>query len=249
MKYSDSEAIKKEIIWREPKPNSDKTNIPFILFRGDENSTVTLSMALGLYQKEFKTLHEDEKLKICVSRDELAMKTETFSTHLDFPMDEKLATRVHGLAGSGSDYLCTYCDASRKKVREGPFSGAQEVTLSSTLLKEASFYCNLNPGKKSQEQLVKHSHGTKDIPLSSTEPSQETPDALHLDLNISKHLITIACRIHYFGQFEKPAFKYEKGGLLKEDLEKSEAEYFSKLREHITALPDLTQFPGRQLNL
>ena len=215
------------------------------MFRGDENNTATLALSLGLYQKEFKTLHEDEKLKVCVSKDEESMTMETFSVHLDFPMDEKLARRVHGLAGSGSDHLCTYCDASRKKARDPPFSGENEVTLSSALLKEASFYCNLNPGKKSQDQLVKHSHGTKDIPLTATEPNQETPDALHLDLNVSKHLITIACRIHYFGKFENPVFNYEKGGLLKDEIEMSEADYFSKLRENITALPDLTQFPGK----
>jgi hypothetical protein len=232
------------VVWREAKPNSDKTNIPVLLWRADENNTASVALAFGLYNEEFKNLNEKENLKIRVKDEDSESRMETVLVHLDFPKDEKLARKVHGLAAAGSDYLCTYCEASRKAVSDPPYSGSARVTLTSTLLAEASYYCNLNPGKKSQEQIVKQSHGVKGTPITSVEPEQAVPDALHLDLNVTHHLITIACRIYHFGGQKKPTFQYNKTELLKKDLEKSEAKYYSKLREQITSLPELTQFPG-----
>ena len=164
--------------------------------------------------------------------------------NLDLPKDEKLARKSHGQAGAGSDFLCTYCDASRSTVANPPYFGSKEVNLTANLLLEAAIYCNLNPSKKSQAEVAKHSFGVKELPLTSTEPSQEPPDSLHLDINVSQHLITIAIRIYHFGSKKNPTFHYEKTELLKKDLEKSEAKYFTKLRERIVTLPELTQFPG-----
>ena len=49
--------------------------------------------------------------------------------------------------------------------------------------------------KKSQDQIVKFSYGVKEMPITSTEPSQEVPDALHLDINVTQHLVefTVEC--------------------------------------------------------
>ena len=148
------------------------------------------------------------------------------------------------MAGSGSDYICTYCDASRSNIQDPPYFGSKDVTLTSSLLEEASYYCNLNPGKKSQAQVVKHSFGTKDSPLTFTEPEQEVPDALHLDLNVTPHLITIACRIFLFGGQENAIFQYNKTENQKKAMDMSSEKYFRKLREKITSLPSLTQYPG-----
>ena len=92
--------------------------------------------------------------------------------------------------------------------------------------------------------MVKHSFGVKEMPLTSTEPAQEVPDALHLDINVSQHLITIACRIYHYGGKINPSFQYSKTDLHKKDIERSESKYFNKLREQITSLPEVTQFPG-----
>ena len=52
------------MVWREAKPNSDKTNIPVLLWRADENNTASVALAFGLYNEEFKNLNEKENLKI-----------------------------------------------------------------------------------------------------------------------------------------------------------------------------------------
>ena len=65
------------------------------------------------------------------------------------------------------------------------------MNLTSRLFHEAATNCNLNPGKKSQEALDKHSFSVKEMPITSTEPSLEPPDSLNLDINVSHHLITI----------------------------------------------------------
>ena len=233
----------KSFLWREEKPNSDQSNIPLLLWRGDENNLATLAWAFGLYDREFRNLQSMHNLKVFVSGEHGDL-WETISINLDLPKDEKLARKSHGQAGAGSDFLCTYCDSSRKTVSEPPYSGDKGVNLTSTLLSEASRYCNLNPGKKSQEQVAKHSFGTKDIPITSTEPLLEIPDALHLDINVTTHLITIACRIYHYGGKENAKFQYEKVEAEKRDIEMSDERCFSKLRERITTLPELTQFPG-----
>ena len=182
---------------------------------------------------------------LCVFvRSESGELWERISINLDYPKDEKLARKCHGQAASGSDYLCTYCDASRRTISEPPYIGDKNVNLTSTLLSEAARYCNLNPGKKSQEVIVKHSYGIKEQPITSTEPKDEIPDALHLDINVTTHLITIAVRIYHYGGREGAKFQYEKSEAEKKGIERSEAKYFTKLRERITTLPELTQFPG-----
>ena len=237
--------LESRFVWKEEKPNSDKSNIPLLLWRGDENNTATVALAFGLYDKEFKELQELHDLLVLVSKDEQhEMSWVNVSVDLALPKDEKLARKSHGQAGSGSDFLCTYCDASRKTISDPPYSGNREVTLTSNLLTEAARYCNLNPGKKSQEQLVKHSFGVKEHPITSTEPSQEIPDALHLDINVTTFLINIACRIFHYGGKEGATFKYEKIEAEKKEIESSEEKYFTKLRERIATLPELTQFPG-----
>ena len=242
--WSDHGQEHKDLIWREAKPNSNDSNIPLLLWRGDENNQATLALAFGLYDQEFKKLQHEKNLKVLVEKSDTENLLETVIVNLDLPKDDKLARKAHGQAGSGSDFLCTYCDASRKSVSKPPYSGDKEVTLTSTLLSEAARYCNLNPGKKSQADVVKHSFGMKETPITSTEPSQETPDPLHLDINVSQHLITIGSRIYHFGSEENPTFQYEKTELHKKAIERSEAKYFSILREKITTLPELTQFPG-----
>ena len=92
---------------------------------------------------------------------------------MDFPKDEKLSRKVLGLAASGSDYLCTYCTASRSDAAEHPIVGNYGVTLTNRLLREAASYLQVNPEKKSQSQLAKYSHGVKQMPLTSTEPCNE----------------------------------------------------------------------------
>ena len=235
---------KKEIIWREDKPNSDESNIPLLLWRGDENNSATLSLAFGKFDKEIVKLSTEENIAIQVDTGNGDRVTETVAVDLTLPKDEKLSRKVYGLAGSGSDYLCTYCDESRATIKEPPYSGAKPVTLTSNLLNEAARYGNINPARVSQAVLVKQTLGVKEMPLTSTDPEREIPDTLHLDINVVQHLVCIACRIYHYGFAENPVFRYEKTELEKKDIEKSEEKYYSKLREKITTLPELTQFPG-----
>ena len=130
---------------------------------------------------------------ITVSNDKNEPLEELIEIEAVFPKDEKLAHKAHGKAAAGSSYLCTYCDETRSSVVEPPFPGSLPVTTTNKLEEEASYYLTLNPDKKSQDTLSKHSLGMKDKPLVQTDPEEEPPDPLHLDLNISSHLITIAC--------------------------------------------------------
>lgn len=45
--------------WKEKKPNSNNTNVPLLLWRGDENNSATLSLAFGLYDEEFKNIENE----------------------------------------------------------------------------------------------------------------------------------------------------------------------------------------------
>ena len=87
----------------------------------------------------------------------------------------------------------------------------------------------MNPGNKSQTQLSKISNGDKDIPICSTEPRDEKPDCLHLDINVTKHLITVASRIYHHKCSGQP-LKDIKSELDKKEIESSEAKYHEFLR-------------------
>ena len=65
------------MVWREAKPNSDKTNIPVLLWRADENNTASVALAFGLYNEEFKNLNEKENLKIRVKDEDSESRMET----------------------------------------------------------------------------------------------------------------------------------------------------------------------------
>ena len=80
------------------------------------------------------------------------------------------------------------------------------------------------------------------MPLTSTEPCNEKPDCLHLDINITKHLITVASRLYHNGRTGQPIV-YAKSEADRKELESSEAKYHEILRGHITTLPEFSQNP------
>ena len=237
------EVVEKIFWWRESLPNSNYTNIPILVWRGDENNSSTLALAFGLYEDEFEELQKDHIMEVNVENSDNAITQMKFQVDLDFPKDEKLSRKHAGMAASGSDNMCTYCTQSRKTVKVPPYSGDNPVTLTNALLKEASHYCRVNPSKKSQEQLSKIACGVKEVPFSSTEPKDERPDSLHLDINVTKHLVTIASRLFHHEVSGQP-LKYEKSGLEKKEMESSEALYHKILRRKVTTLPEMTQCPG-----
>ena len=124
-----------------------------------------------------------------------------------------------------------------------PHSGCAEVTLTNQLLKETGTYCQLNPAKRSQAQLSKVSLGRVDKPLTSTEPVDERPDTLHMDINITTNLVTIAERLFYHKQTGQP-LKYTKTENDKKSMDSCSAQYHQILRHDITTLCEITQNPG-----
>ena len=83
--------LESRFVWKEEKPNSDKSNIPLLLWRGDENNTATVALAFGLYDKEFKELQELHDLLVLVSKDEPhEMSWVGVNVYLALPKDEKL---------------------------------------------------------------------------------------------------------------------------------------------------------------
>ena len=71
--------------WREPLPNSNFTNAPLLLWRGDENSDATTTLAFGVYEEEFVELGQNELLEVQVKNSEGNFVNETFSVEMDFP--------------------------------------------------------------------------------------------------------------------------------------------------------------------
>ena len=228
------------LVWKEEKPNSNKTNIPLIIVRGDENNEATCALCIGLYDEELSEIEKDIFMIGCERNGDHRSEKVIFECYL--LKDEKLARKCHGLAGAGSAYLCTYCDVLRNKIREEDVSGSISVTKSNELEKEAAAYCLLNPGKKSQETLSKYSHGIRSEPFVSSQPFKEPPDSLHLDINITTHLVTIATRIYHFADSQN--YIYEKRDSMRKEMESSEEKFFSELRKSITTLPEITSFPG-----
>ena len=53
------ERVERTFTWREEKPNSNNTNPPLLLWRGDENNDATISLAFGVYDQEFTDLKEE----------------------------------------------------------------------------------------------------------------------------------------------------------------------------------------------
>ena len=105
--------IAKKFTLREDIPNSNFTNVPLVLFRGDENNEATLSLVCGLYDEEFEKLGKHEDLDVKVETTDGLKKFVRVEIDIDFPKDEKLSRKVSGLAESGSEFLCTYCSSSR----------------------------------------------------------------------------------------------------------------------------------------
>ena len=235
--------VDKNFSWREKLPNSNNTNVPLLLWRADENNTATVTLAFGLYKEEFNDMEKKELIEIKMRAADGKDVYDKFEVNLDFPKDEKLARKTSGLAGSGSQYLCTYCDANRNTVMDPPYSGDAKVSLTNNLLMEAAHYCQLNPDKRSQAELSKISLGTKHMPICSTDPVKEKPDALHLDINVTKQLVTIANRLFHHKRTGQP-LKYNKTEVDKTEMNSSEALYHKKLRERIATLPEITQNPG-----
>jgi hypothetical protein len=208
--------------WREKLPNSNNTNVPFVLLRGDENNDATVALSMELYSEELSELDNNEVLEVEVKDTNGDIKHDKFKLDLDYPKDEKLSRKCAGLAGSGSEFLCTYCSESRKTCKIPPYVGDAEVSLSNTLLKETAQYCQLNPSKKSQELLSKVAIGVKEKPMCSTELFKERPDCLHLDINVTTQLTTIAARLFYHGETGQP-LKYEKTEADRREMESSAA--------------------------
>ena len=186
----ESNTIEKKFEWREPLPNSNNTNVPLVLVRGDENNEATVGLCLGLYESEFKDLDNNETLEVEVKGSDGNLRSDKFQVDIDYPKDEKLARKTSGLAGSGSDYLCTYCSSRRTTCMDTPPAGDSKVTLTNTLLRETAQYCLKNPSKKSQEQIASVARGVKVKPVCCTEPCSERPDALHLGNTSNIHCST-----------------------------------------------------------
>ena len=71
MEQEEAEATKKTFWWRESLPNSNYTNIPLLIWRGDENNSSTLALAFGLYEDEFKELQKDHVIEVKVKDSEI----------------------------------------------------------------------------------------------------------------------------------------------------------------------------------
>ena len=86
---------------------------------------------------------------------------------VDRPKDEKLSRNGHSRAGAGSTFPCT---VTKTEASNPPFSGSGKITLTNNLEREVGEYITQNPGKMSQEKILKISLGQKRVPLTTAEP-------------------------------------------------------------------------------
>ena len=248
-------------LFKETNPNSGEANNIVLLWKADENNFSTLSLALSLYDKECDLMKEcvyevttnvsvdDEELNENVDmnhnvEDNVSFIKQKIKIIVDKPKDEKLSRNAHNRAGAGSTFPCTYCTVTKTEASNPPFSGAGRITLTNKLEREAGEYITQNPGKLSQEKILKISLGQKGVPLTTAEPCQEPPDVLHEDINIVHPLFIIGSRILHFGNEPYPVYTYVKKKDQKLVLEQSESVYMNKLLRFCPTIPEITQMPG-----
>ncbi|XP_060589217.1 V(D)J recombination-activating protein 1-like [Ruditapes philippinarum] len=105
-------------------------------------------------------------------------------------IDEKFDRSESGLAGSGSSYICTLCEATRETAKSE--LGLFNVTRTYKQTKEIDDYIKINPDNLSQAKLDQIYVGVKQVPIICADAIEKGIDSTHADINMasfSKKLI------------------------------------------------------------
>ncbi|XP_078608410.1 LOW QUALITY PROTEIN: V(D)J recombination-activating protein 1-like [Branchiostoma floridae x Branchiostoma japonicum] len=183
-------------IFEEPKPNSVQSNRPIVECIGDENDASTVNVCIGPVERE-RLVMKDKVMRVHITENIKRAHSLTFSNSM---IDEKWDRSHGGLAGAGSRFLCTLCDA----VRDESLQKADSYCITRTLsnITETAAILRTNPNKLSDAALSQQAHGVKcDCEsLLTTEPWEWGIDATHADINMGNFFKTLIYYIREVAQ-------------------------------------------------
>lgn len=166
-------------VFKEPLPNSVRTNRPLLEAIADENNKASAVVCLKPIEEE-RAIMEGNVLKVKIGPDKFRMHRMKFINSM---LDEKYDRAFGGLQGAGSSYMCTLCYATNKTAKEGLGTFKVERTLDDT--SQLAEYIRINPDKLSETQMQKIAKGVKASPLIKIEPRFRMIDATHADINLA----------------------------------------------------------------
>ena len=174
-------------IFTESKPNSVRTNRPLLEAICDENNHGSSTLCLLGIENE-RSYMKNKILRVQADSGWLR-HTLYFTNSM---IDEKLDRANSGLAGSGSSYLCTLCDATRDTAvsQLGGFSINRTYDETSRIAQ----YVKLNPDNLKKSDLDKLSKGIKNEPLLTADAIEKGLDATHADINCGSFFKKIIVR-------------------------------------------------------
>ena len=164
-------------VFVEEKPNSVRTNRPLLEAICDENNRASSLVCLLPIENErsfmkdkiFRVQHENGWRRHCLK-------------FFNSMIDEKLDRKESGLAGSGSSFICTLCEATSKTAVTD--LGTFKISRTYSDTKEIAAYIRINPDKLSQSAIDNISKGVKRTPLLQAEAIEKCLDATHADINL-----------------------------------------------------------------
>lgn len=184
-----SNADEKVVLFREPEPNSVRVSRPVLTVIADENNKASMIPCMSGIEAERKYL-EGKVLKVQIPGQGIyrSHRMQFFTSMVD----EKLDRSQGGLAGAGSTYLCTLCEATREtaKSKLGSFS----ISRTESGITVAAEYARVNPEKLSADKMTEYCKGVKSRPLLLSEPCCRGIDATHADINLGNFFRKIIVR-------------------------------------------------------
>ena len=219
------------VLYQEEYPNSVRKNRPLLEALADENSSATAAVCIDPIERERENL-KGKELRVEIEKN----KWRTYRIHFTSSMlDEKYDRSMGGLAGAGSTYLCTLCDATRHSaiIQLGQFS----VTRSLEETNNLATYLKLNPDNLPADKLDKVVKGVKSTPILLSQPKERMVDATHADINLAsffkKLIVRCIARV----------FQWDATSNVKKMLEDAEVKFDSHVKRNIGSNPQL-MLPG-----
>ncbi|XP_045174389.2 V(D)J recombination-activating protein 1-like [Mercenaria mercenaria] len=217
-------------IFVEENPNSVRTNRPLLEAICDENNRASSLVCLlpieneraFLKDKILRVQHKDGWRRHCLK----------FYTSM---IDEKLDRKESGLAGSGSRYLCTLCEATTQSAVKD--LGSFQISRTYSETKEIAEYIRVNPDRLSQSAIDNISKGVKRTPTLQAEAIEKCLDSTHADINLGSFFKKLLTReIATVTQWEATAD-------VKPILKDAEVKFDMHLKKNIGINPEL-MMPG-----
>ncbi|XP_072051986.1 V(D)J recombination-activating protein 1-like [Amphiura filiformis] len=169
------------VVWEDAGSGSSLNCRPLLIARGDEGSFPSSSTLLQPILAEMSDIVASK------------MTLETSFGHRIFSFnftgcmfDEKRVRHIQGLAGSGSRFLCTLCDATRDVATSDPFD--EVVTRSYDSHLSRYLKRKTNPDNLSTKDLGEVVKGQCGKPYDEAHLSP-TMDALHCLINVGSRVI------------------------------------------------------------